>query len=92
MSINSTKHQYICEGCDKDLTGTGSHVLCPKCQAESQNNVKEIGQLQRRFGGFKPEYISMYFAKRLENLTKALIGLTIVLGIIALIQIILLFR
>lgn len=91
MSVDLTKRNYICGGCGKDLSAEEYH-LCLKCQSESQKNVKEIGQLQAIFGGFKPEYISMYFAKRLEKLTKALIGLTIVLGIITVVQIILLFR
>lgn len=90
MSTNRPKRRNVCEACGQEHADPG--ILCLKCQAESQKNVKEIGRLQRIFGGFKPEYINMYFAKRLENLTKALFGLTIVLGIIAVLQVILLLR
>jgi len=77
----------VCELCYKPIE---KGILCPDCSAKSQKNVKEVSKLQHLFGGYKPEYINMYFAKKLEKLTKVLIALTVMLGIIAVLQIVLL--
>ena len=44
--------------------------------------IDEIGKIQAKYGGYKPELITMLFAKRLDCLTKALIGLTAALAIL----------
>jgi hypothetical protein len=51
-----------------------------------------MDKLQSAYGGRIPEYINMVFAKRLETLTIWLIVLTIILGILAVVQILLLIR
>ena len=57
-----------------------------------QKNVTKINNLQREFGGYRPDLINMYFAAKLEALTRVLIVLTAVLTILTIIQIILLIR
>ena len=57
-----------------------------------QKNVTKINNLQREFGGYRPDLINMYFAKRLESLTRVLIVLTAVLTILTIIQIVLLIK
>lgn len=52
-----------------------------------QRRVTEIAEFQKRFGGYKPEYVSMYYAVRLDTLTRVLKWLTIVLAMLAGIQI-----
>ena len=57
-----------------------------------QKNVSKINKLQEEFGGYRPDLINMYYAKKLERLTLVLTVLTAVLAILAIIQIILLIR
>lgn len=57
-----------------------------------QENVSKINKLQKKFGGYRPDLINMYFAAKLECLTKVLILLTTVLAILTVVQIILLIR
>jgi len=57
-----------------------------------QKSVSRINRIQEQFGGYRPEYINMYFAAKLEALTRVLIVLTAVLTILTIIQIILLIR
>jgi len=64
--------------------------LCQRCQAKVQKNLKEMDKLQVDNGGRLPEYVNMMLAKRLETLTKCLIVLTFILGLLAIAQIILL--
>jgi len=59
---------------------------------KSQKSVSKIENIQKGFGGLKPEYINMYFAAKLETSTRVLIVLTAVLTILTIIQIILLIR
>jgi len=42
--------------------------------------IDEMGEIQRKYGGGDPEYITMFLAKRLNCLTKALIAFTVILA------------
>ncbi|OGN97454.1 MAG: hypothetical protein A2Z77_05345 [Chloroflexi bacterium RBG_13_51_36] len=57
-----------------------------------QENVRKVNRIQEEFGGYRPDLINMYFAAKLESLTRILIGLTIVLAILTGIHIILLIK
>jgi hypothetical protein len=57
-----------------------------------QKNVSKIAELQKKFGGYRPDLINMYFAAKLECLTLVLIVLTSVLAVLTIVQIILLIR
>ena len=52
--------------------------------------IDEMDKIQREFGGRKPEYITMLFAKRLNCLTKVLTALTAILAILTSVHIYLL--
>jgi hypothetical protein len=52
--------------------------------------IAEMDDIQAKFGGRKPEYILMLFAKRLDCLTKVLIVLTTVLALLTVVNIIML--
>jgi uncharacterized coiled-coil DUF342 family protein len=78
-------------------SGFGEEVRIMDDKAGKQHNtiqkyVSRINNIQKQFGGYKPEYINMYFAAKLESLTRVLIVLTAVLTILTIIQIILLIR
>jgi hypothetical protein len=45
----------------------------------NQKKINEINEIQSKFGGYRPDLILMYFAKRLDCLTKVLIALSGVL-------------
>ena len=92
MSIDPTKRNYKCELCDKEFKHGESGRYCQSCQSKINRNVRNRDKIQHKFGGCLPEYINMYFAQRLEILTKWIIGLTVVLGLLAAIQIVLVFR
>lgn len=51
---------------------------------------EKIDEIQAKFGGLRPELITMYLAEKLNCLTKALIGLTVILGILTCVHIVLL--
>lgn len=55
-----------------------------------QNMQAMLKKIVSKIGDATPKGINLYYASRLEFLTKILIGLTIVLFILAVIQIILL--
>ena len=57
-----------------------------------QKNISKINKIEKKFGGYRPDLINMYFAAKLESLTRVLIGLTVVLAILTSVQIILLIR
>ena len=57
-----------------------------------QKNISKINKLQKKFGGYRPDLINMYFAAKLECLTLVLILLTAVLAVLTIVQIILLIR
>jgi hypothetical protein len=57
-----------------------------------QKNVSKINNIQKEFGGYRPDVINMYFATKLESLTRVLIVLTAVLTISTIIRIILLIK
>lgn len=57
-----------------------------------QKNISKINNIEKKFGGYRPDLINMYFAAKLESLTRLLIGLTVVLAILTSVQIILLIR
>jgi len=59
---------------------------------EIQKNISKINKLQKKFGGYRPDLINMYFAAKLERLTTVLIVLTAVLAILTIVQIVLLIR
>ena len=63
-----------------------------KQEKEVQKNVRKINRIEARFGGYRPELINMYFAEKLESLTRHLIVLTAVLTVATITQIILLIR
>ena len=44
--------------------------------------IDEMDEIQHKYGGRKPEYITMLFAKRLNCLTKVLIALSTILAIL----------
>jgi len=73
------------------IQGTKDSETMKKRQA-IQQKIGEINKLQDAFGGYRPDLINMYFAAKLERLTKVLIWLTAVLSALAIIQIILLVR
>ena len=52
--------------------------------------ITEMDKIQHQFGGRKPEYILMLFAKRLDWLNKVLIVLTTVLALLTMVNIIML--
>ena len=62
-----------------------------KARAPDHKAIAEMDDIQKEFGGRKPEYILMLFSKRLDFLTRALIILTAILAILTAIQIVLLF-
>lgn len=57
-----------------------------------QKNVSKINSIQKEFGGYRPDLVNMYFATKLESLTRVLIVLTAVLTILTIIQLILLIK
>ena len=57
-----------------------------------QQAVCEMDNIEKKFGGRAPEYINMYFAAKLECLTRALIVLTVVLIALTSVYIFLLVR
>ena len=64
-----------------------------KQHEKTQKKAREITRIQdEKFGGYRPDLINMYFAAKLESLTRILIGVTVVLAILAVIQIILLIK
>ncbi len=54
--------------------------------------IDEINRIQAKYGGYKPDLILMLFTKRLDCLTKTLIGLTTILAILTAVNIWLLIR
>ncbi len=54
--------------------------------------IDEINKIQAKYGGYRPELITMLFAKRLDCLTKALISLTAIFAILTAINIYLLIK
>ena len=52
--------------------------------------IDEMDKIQDKYGGRRPEYITMLFAKRLNCLTKVLIALTAILAILTVVHIYLL--
>ena len=54
--------------------------------------IDKINKIQAKYGGYRPELITMLFAKKLDCLTKALIGLTAILAILTVINICLLIK
>jgi hypothetical protein len=54
--------------------------------------IDEMDRIQHKYGGRKPEYITMLFAKRLDCLTKVLIALTAILAMLTIVHIYLLLR
>ncbi len=54
--------------------------------------VDEMNKIQAKYGGYRPDLIMMLFAKRLDCLTKTLIGLTTILAILTAVNIWLLIR
>lgn len=57
-----------------------------------QKNISKINNIEKEFGGYRPDLINMYFAAKLESLTRALIVLTVVLTILTSVYIFLLVR
>jgi hypothetical protein len=51
-----------------------------------------MDKLQSAYGGRLPEYVNMMLGKKLESLTKWLIVLTIILAVLAVIQMFLIIR
>jgi len=56
-------------------------------QETDRKAIADMDSIQQKYGGRAPEYITMLFAKRLNCLTKALIGLTITLAVLTVIHI-----
>ena len=83
---------YKCELCDKTHEGNYRGRYCQKCTAKVQENVKKMDKLQSAYGERLPEYVNMMLGKKLESLTKWLIVLTIILAVLAVVQILLLIR
>ncbi|MFC2003386.1 hypothetical protein ACFLV4_05525 [Chloroflexota bacterium] len=54
--------------------------------------IDEMDRIQRKYGGRRPEYITMLFAERLNCLTKALIALTAILAMLTVVHVYLLLR
>jgi len=54
--------------------------------------IEEMDRIQHKYGGRVPEHITMFFAKRLDYLTKVLIALTIILAMLTVVHICLLLR
>lgn len=59
---------------------------------ESQKYIREIRRINARFGKAPPQFINMYFAAKLEFLTRVLIVVTVVLAILTGIYLILLVK
>jgi hypothetical protein len=57
-----------------------------------QKNIRKIKKLEAKFGGYRPELITMYFSQKLESLTRVLIVLTMVLIVLTGVYIYLLVR
>jgi len=53
----------------------------------NKKKIDELNKIQEEFGGYRPDLILMYFAKRLDCLTKALIAVSILLGVLAIVQV-----
>jgi len=54
--------------------------------------IEEMKEIQAKYGGYRPELINMFFAKKLDCLTKALIALTTILAMLTVVHIYLLLR
>ncbi len=52
--------------------------------------IKKMDELQSKYGGRKPEYITMWLTHQLACVTKVLVALTIVLAILTSVHIYLL--
>ena len=74
---------------DKRVIMDGKDI---KNHKKIQKYVSKINKLEKQFGGYRPDLINMYFAAKLECLTKALIILTAVLAVLTITQIILLIQ
>lgn len=61
-----------------------------KEQQNTQKLLRQMDTMQKKFGGRLPEYVNMYFAAKLECLTKALVWMTAILGMAAVAQIVVL--
>ena len=53
----------------------------------NQKKVNEINKISKEFGGYRPDLIILYYAKGLDCLTKALIAVSILLGVLAIVQV-----
>ena len=58
----------------------------------NQKKVNEINKISEEFGGYRPDLIMLYYAKRLDCLTKALIAVSILLGVLAIVQVFVIVR
>jgi hypothetical protein len=67
--------------------------MTKKRHEKIQKNISKIKRIQDlEFGGIRADLINMYFAVKLESLTRVLICVTVVLAILVVIQIILLIK
>ena len=58
-----------------------------------QKNISKVKRIQdTEFGGIRADLINMYFAAKLESLTRALTWVTVALAILAVVQIVLLIE
>jgi len=53
----------------------------------NKKKIDEVNKIQEEFGGYRPDLILMYFARRLDCLTKGLVILSLALIILAGVQI-----
>ena len=57
-----------------------------------RKKINKINEMQRKFGGYKPDLIVMYYASRLDCLTKTLIVLSVILIVLSIFNIVLLMK
>jgi hypothetical protein len=61
-------------------------------QKSDRKAIENMEKILQKYGGRRPEYITMFLADRLNSLTRVLIGLTVTLAILTVIHIYLLVR
>ena len=61
-------------------------------QETDRKAIDKMNRIQQKYGGRSPEYIIMFFAERLDCLTRVLIGLTGILAVLTVVHIYLLVK
>jgi hypothetical protein len=67
----------------KDVIELRMEAQVMKREESDHKAIAKMDKIQQKYGGRKPEYIVMLFADRLNCLTKVLLALSIILAVLA---------